>query len=88
MNNTHIAAIFVIALILIISSFSIGFMTGYEVSPEPVLRDICQHQEYLNYLRALDPDPPFPALVVDGKMGEKTVQVWEWYSANYYGVVK
>lgn len=83
---------FVIGLVLLTFCFLSGLGVGRNLpSPalsQPVLRDIVQHQEYLNELRALDPDSPYPALKVDGKMGAKTVELWEWLSAHYYGVEK
>ncbi len=73
-------AIFLVGLILLLLGFVLGLHIG---KGSPItLMDMVQVQEYLNVRIGQDPAPPFGLLKVDGRIGAKTVEVWEWYSAE------
>ena len=57
-------------------------------TPEPVLRDIVQHQEYLNTRIEADPWIAPELLEVDGIIGPATIKAWERACTMDYGVEK
>jgi len=62
--------------------FAIGLVCGHYLLPaDPPVRllDPIQLQEYLNM--KIEQDPQFELLEVDGRIGAKTIEAWEYYSA-------